>query len=122
MEVWPSTLPQAFEHDSYGVSPMENRIMTEMDAGPGKQRQRFTATPFIHTGMMVMTRTQYATFKLFVASDLGYAADFYFPNPDDDGATYLTCRFSPTASPPYSSRPDEAPGYVKVSFSLMELP
>lgn len=121
MADWPSTIPQLFDSGSWTFSPMENRIIFDSDAGPGKQRQRFTAVPMVHSGTMIMTLSQFSTFRAFVSGTLGYADDFTFPNPFDAGATDITVRFDPASSPPYSANDDRAPGYVKVSFTLMEV-
>jgi len=120
MADWPATLPQCFESGSYGFSPVENRIMSDMDSGPGKQRQRFTAAPLIHSGVMLMTFAQFQTFRTFVESAIGYADSFTFPNPLDSGATDIIARLDPNTSPPYTLSDDRAPGYVKIKLSIME--
>ena len=120
MADWPSGCPQYFDSGSYSFAPMENRVISEMDAGPGKQRQRFTAVPFIHSGSMVMTLTEFSTFQTFVSSTVGYADSFTFPNPLTSGADDITVRFDPRRSPPYSVTDDRSPDHVRVSFSLME--
>lgn len=119
MATWPVTLPQAFDNDGYSYEPAENRIISSMDAGAGKQRQKYTAVPFFHSGKMLMTMAQLSTFRAFVANDIGYANDFVFPNPLDSGLTDITVRFSPMSSPPYKIVPD-SPNYVTVAFQLME--
>ena len=121
METWPATIPQRFDSGNYNYYPIDSRIISDTDAGPGKQRRRFTATPYIHEGSMLMTLAQFSTFSGFIASNIGFADDFIFPNPLDEGATTIIVRLSPYMQPPYQMTNDQAPGYVRVNISLMEV-
>lgn len=43
MPVWPVTLPDKPLYDGYAEQPPDNRLRTQMDVGPPKQRRRATA-------------------------------------------------------------------------------
>jgi len=120
MADWPSTIPQCFDSGSYNFAPLENRVISETDSGPGKQRQRYTAVPYIHTGSMLMTLAQLSTFRTFVSATVGFADAFTFPDPMAGGVSDITVRFDPRTSPVFTVSDDRSPGYVRVRFSLME--
>ena len=57
-------------------------IRTEMDAGPAKQRLRYTAVPKQFTGALVLTEAKRAILDSFFVDTLGYGTlRFYMSNP-----------------------------------------
>lgn len=58
---WPEILPLP-TIDSYGISPSDAIIRTEMEQGPARQRRRFTDTPTKITVRWIMTPYQYTIF------------------------------------------------------------
>ena len=71
---WPATLPQnPYEASSNTpkYQPLENIVRTSVDAGPAKQRRRFTAVPnTITLPPIVLTETQRAALQTFKESTL----------------------------------------------------
>jgi hypothetical protein len=63
--VWPGTLPQDVEIDGYEESFGAGKVRTQMDAGPAKQRPRFTAVVKPLTFTMHFTRAQVAILETF---------------------------------------------------------
>jgi len=59
---WPSTLPLP-SIEGYGVHPGEAILRTEMEAGPARQRRRFTQVPSRITVRWVLRRDQFALFE-----------------------------------------------------------
>jgi hypothetical protein len=59
---WPSTLPLP-SIEGYGVHPGEAILRTDMEAGPARQRRRFTQVPSRISVRWVMRRDQFALFE-----------------------------------------------------------
>ena len=59
---WPVALPLP-TIDGYGVHPGEAILRTEMEAGPARQRRRFTQVPSRISVRWVMRRDQFALFE-----------------------------------------------------------
>ena len=115
MELWPASLPQTFEQQSYSEKLPNLTIRTSMDTGPAKVRKRFTAAPYPMSGTMRMTRDQTVTLDTFYIETLNGGADpFTFIHPRK--GTTLTCRFT---TPPDISALDHD---FSVSLSFEVLP
>jgi len=85
MAIWPASLPQSMEMDV--SDKMQTAFLrTEMDAGPYKQRTRFTAASRYISGTMVLSQAQRQTFDVFYAATLGYGADSFTWYDPVDGA------------------------------------
>lgn len=88
---WPAGLPQDVEIDGYEETSPANKLRTQMDAGPAKQRRRFTAGVRPLKVTMIMTRAQIATLDAFHDATLaGGALPFDFTHP----RTLVTTTFS----------------------------
>ena len=61
-EVWPDRLPLP-TIESYGIQPGEAILRTEMEAGPARQRRRFTNVPSRITVRWVMRAEQFLLFE-----------------------------------------------------------
>ncbi|MDD9922851.1 MAG: hypothetical protein OXQ92_11320 [Boseongicola sp.] len=59
---WPKTLPLPTV-DGYGVHPGEAILRTEMEAGPARQRRRFTQVPSRISARWLFRREQFALFE-----------------------------------------------------------
>jgi len=59
---WPATLPLP-SVEGYGVNPGEAILRTEMEAGPARQRRRFTQVPSRIGVRWVFRREQFALFE-----------------------------------------------------------
>lgn len=60
--IWPTTLPLP-TIEGYGVHPGEAILRTEMEAGPARQRRRFTQVPSRISVRWVLRRDQFALFE-----------------------------------------------------------
>jgi hypothetical protein len=65
MATWPGTLPPRLLVEGYQERLPNNKLRTEMDAGPAKQRRRYTAAVRPITGAQVLTQAQVAALKTF---------------------------------------------------------
>ena len=61
-EVWPDRLPLP-TIEGYGIQPGEAILRTEMEAGPARQRRRFTDVPSRITVRWVMRAEQFLLFE-----------------------------------------------------------
>jgi hypothetical protein len=59
---WPTTLPLPTVQ-GYGIRPGEAILRTEMEAGPARQRKRFTQVPTRINVRWIMRREQFALFE-----------------------------------------------------------
>ena len=63
--VWPSSLPQALRLDGLQGQPKTNVIRTTMDAGPQKQRRRYTVSTKDFNGTILITEAERRIFENF---------------------------------------------------------
>jgi hypothetical protein len=85
MSLWPTDLPELPDRENWSMMLPKNVVRTSMDAGPAKQRKRFTAG--VHTITMAITvdGVQLAVFRSFWANDCGQGAlPFTWVDPTDD--------------------------------------
>lgn len=92
---WPGSLPIP---KIPGLSAQYQKaiIRTEMDAGPAKQRQRYTAVPKTFTGTITVKKADMETLDSFFANTLGYGT-LRFTMADPQSGT--ACEFRFTDSP-----------------------
>jgi len=82
MATWPASLPQTLLQASYKETLPRTKIRTQMDAGPPKQRRRYTAAPRPITACQNLTTTQVADLKTFHNTTLqGGALAFDWTDP-----------------------------------------
>ncbi|WP_375695618.1 hypothetical protein [Bartonella sp. AC66GZZY] len=62
MIAWPETLPLPTV-EGYGIQPGDAILRTEMEAGPARQRRRFTQVPSRVLVCWIMRRDQFALFE-----------------------------------------------------------
>lgn len=116
---WPSTLPQTFQQQSFTENSVSGVVRTEMDTGFAKTRLRFTATPDMWQGEMVLTKEEVATFKTFFKNDIAWGAlKFNFPN-QYDLLTMVEARIViDTDGTPYTLVPDGESQDFKLKYTL----
>lgn len=71
---WPSSLPQDLLIQGFDMQMPEGSIRQDMDAGPAYQRNRFTAAPEPFRGELILTKSQYSTFRDFWKNTISYGA------------------------------------------------
>lgn len=62
MANWPSTLP-APQYAGYSLKPTQAFLRTNMDAGPARQRRRFSVVPTTVPVSFVLSEEGFATFQ-----------------------------------------------------------
>lgn len=62
MIAWPETLPLPTV-EGYGIQPGDAILRTKMEAGPARQRRRFTQVPSRVSVRWIMRRDQFALFE-----------------------------------------------------------
>ena len=98
--VWPPTLPQRFQYTNFTETAPASAIRTQMDTGPAKARQRFTAAPRPVKGQIRITFTQRQTLDdFFVTTLAGGTLQFDWTHPISGAAA--TFRFK--SEPQYQS-------------------
>ena len=79
---WPETLPARLLREGFEERPPALVKRTQMDAGPAKQRRRFTAAPRPITGTIALTAAQRAILDAFFMDELqGGAIAFDWVHP-----------------------------------------
>lgn len=68
--LWPSGIPQCPTLDTYSETPVDNRLISNVDAGPRKIRRRFTAAPIAVSERYIMTKAEYLAFKSWYENDI----------------------------------------------------
>ncbi len=82
MSTWPLSLPQNPVYSSYEETPPDTLIRTEMDVGPPKVRQRYTAGIRKFSCDYRMTEAQIATLDTFFVTTIsGGSVSFDMPHP-----------------------------------------
>lgn len=61
-ETWPDSLPLPL-FDGYGIQPLDAALRTDMEQGPARQRQRFTAIPERVAVKWRFSQWEYALFR-----------------------------------------------------------
>ena len=109
---WPNTLPQCPLIDGYSRTPVESRLISTVDAGARKIRNRYLAVPENTTEVYMMTKAQLATFRTFFKDDIKRGAERFIKkdHTDDVDKEY---RFTS----PYQEAP-AGPFLTKVTCNL----
>lgn len=84
---WPVSLPQGPLVDSYGETPDYDVIVTDMDAGPKRQRRRSSAGTESRSVKYLLKWEQKATMKDFLDGNAGRS--FWWPDPTADVYRYV---------------------------------
>lgn len=89
MANWPTTLALPLL-DGYGIKPQSSVLRTQMEAGPARYRQRFTAVPYDVSVSVSLTKEQMAIFKSFYEDTIHFGADWFLMSGLDLGNGYTT--------------------------------
>ncbi len=117
---WPSTLPPPMI-DGYGFDPASPTVKTDMDAGPGRVRRRFTARPTEYKAAWIFTQQQLATFESWFDLDaMSGAAWFSVVAWNGKGGVSVTARI-PSGTFAVTKRPGLMWG-VSVSLEIRDRP
>lgn len=122
MAVWPGSLPQRMLlNPGVNDSPPDTRLETQMDAGPAKVRNRYTAGPRPIRGAVGLTLTQRATLETFFTTTLKNGADrFDWIHPTTGAAA--TFRFKKSGEGPGIVYRQAEPDYVVAELTLEIVP
>jgi hypothetical protein len=123
MATWPASLPQTLLVEGLTRTRQPGRIRSDMDTGPAKQRNRFTATAkYFESAQLNLTGAQLTTFETFYVTTLGNgAASFTWIDPITDASATLRFKGEPEAS---LLRPDATPDnrLYRVALPLEVMP
>lgn len=116
MPTWPTELPQSPLLDNYDETFQQEFIRSEMDAGPVKQRRRFSASSTHIRASLIVTSSQLDDLRFFYDIDiLGGSLAFSWVHPRTSEA--VSMRFVS----PYSISPISGNIY-RVTMELEILP
>lgn len=91
--VFPAALPKP-SMQSYGYTPGNNLLRTEMDTGAARVRRRFIAVPTEVSVQWSFTQAEFATFEAFYRNGIyDGAAWFTMPIVKGDGEVMRLARF-----------------------------
>lgn len=97
---WPNTLPAYMQEGGYQEKFQDQKLESQMEAGPAKLRRRFTKTIRFIGAQMLMTQAQVTDFETFYYTTLkGGTLPFDWVHPRTRSST--TFRFR-NPSPSYS--------------------
>ncbi len=74
---FPSNLPYP-KVDGYSIKPDEAIVRTDMEAGPARQRRRYTQTPSKITVNWMMTRDQFSLFEAWYKYHAKEGAEWFY--------------------------------------------
>lgn len=115
---WPSDLPDKPLREGYQETPPQTQIRTEMDTGPDKVRQRFTANVREYNVQIIIDNSQLDSFDTFYTDTTsGGAEKFDYDNPRS--GTTEEFRFVVPPDPQYEALGGDL---YRVSFKLEQLP
>ncbi len=115
-DLWPASLPQEFSSNGYSEKEPETAIHTEMDAGPPKSRQRFTAGTREITTTLRIDSTQKVTLSEFFRNTLG-GGSLTFDWVEPGTVSIATYKFK--EPPSYDPLPG---GWWTVNLTLLQMP
>ena len=120
MQIWPDLMPQPVYEEIAIGAPTGAVIRTSMDAGPAKQRRRFTAAPRpLSLVFEPVSAVGIAAFEAFYLHDLAHGSlDFQMQHPVTD----IVGRFRFIATDePWNMQPVGIDAY-RLNVSLEQLP
>lgn len=94
MAVWPVTLPAPTVR-GYALNPVDPVIRTDMEAGPTKNRRRFTQAPTDVPVTFKFTEAEFAIFEKFHSVDIFDGVSWFdnIPLINGQGISNYTARF-----------------------------
>lgn len=119
MAVWPAELPQDPDASTYAEAPQSQVIRSQMDAGPAKQRRRFSAATRSVTIRYLMSLAQTRIFEEWFEHELsGGALAFDWP----PGRQLAAVGARIVGDPPYQLTPAGSGLWWYVTLQLEVLP
>ena len=83
-ETWPSTLPQKFSVQGFRYRPKDNKIVSQPETGPTRERRRSTLRITLINGSIIVSIPQLAIFKQFYHTTLSEVDRFNWADPFDE--------------------------------------
>ena len=121
-ESWPTGIPSVFQASGYGFDAQSGVIRSDMETGPAKVRRRFTAVTENHKGTIIMSKSEFATWKSWFENVIVFGTlPFIMTSPITDAS--MTVRMIiPTKGTAYSFVPENGTDKGVLSFQIEELP
>lgn len=116
MATWPLTLPSSPLLDGYSQEPEDSRIVSEVDAGARKIRNRYTGVVEKVKESYILSESQYQAFVDFYKNTLKNGAETFTKNNPTTGVSSIY-RFAE----PYKLTQVRYP-YYQITLSLEILP
>lgn len=118
MAAWPASLPQTPLLQGFSEGMPDTTLRTQMDAGPGKTRKRFSAGIKLFQFELILTADQAATFDTFFRTDTADGAlPFDWKNPRTDVAVSFRM-----VTPPPPALVSIDKDIYRLALSLEQLP
>ena len=111
---WPAELPQVLILDGLTAKRKSAVVRTEMDAGPAKQRRRYTISTKEFSGAMLVTEEQRAILEAFY-NDVLAAGVLRFVMKDPQTLEYAEFRFLD------EYEEESVDGHWKITMSLEKM-
>lgn len=121
MATWPPTVPSVLQNSGYSHDAESGVIRTDMDTGPAKTRRRFTAVTENHSGSIIMTKTQFATWKTWFVNTI-MQGTLPFDMTDPLTGDTVSMRIVVDSGAPYKFAPESGTDYGVLSLKLEKLP
>ena len=81
-EVWPASLQDILDSDSFQLNMGDNLIRSETDSGIAKVRPRYTRSVDVYTASIRMSYSQWSTLETFYKTTLSFGSKtFNFDHP-----------------------------------------
>ncbi|EME70994.1 hypothetical protein H261_05394 [Paramagnetospirillum caucaseum] len=116
---WPVRLPLP-TFDGYAIEPQDATSRTDMEAGPARQRRRFTGTPTRIPVRWRLSQTDFATFEAWFRLKLADGAEWFAIDLlGGVGVTGHEARFLGQSNAPYKAVPSR--GGIWIVTSVLEI-
>ncbi len=76
MAQWPTQLP-GFLRDGYTIEPQPQIARTDMDAGPARQRRRYTCAPTVYSMQWLFTQQEMAIFEAWYEHEIAAGTEWF---------------------------------------------
>lgn len=101
MAMWPENVNNSPLLEGYSRSPINSKLVSSVDAGVQKVRQRFTAAPEIIIATFIWTKPEMIAFRDWYNNDIkGGSEEFFTKDPETDITTAF--EFVPNFTPIYN--------------------
>jgi hypothetical protein len=119
---WPARLPRP-TFDGYALEPQDATSRTDMEAGPARQRRRFTGTPTRIPVRWRMSQIEFATFEAWFRLKLADGTDWFAINLlGGIGIAAHEARFVGQSNTPYKAVPSRGGAWIITSLLEVRQP